>query len=604
MNDSLRPLMFTVGLIDRISGPAARATRSFDGLITTAKGGFEDMRSGAMGLAATGFLIYESLTPAIEMNRALAEVRSIGIQETALKQLNDTALELSATYGVMAAEVVGSGSQISKAIKGLTGDELATFTSAAGVLAATTKAGMDETTLYITQMYERFKGTADAMGKSQWVETLVSQTAYLKKELGTNTTDIADAMQGLNNLGSGLGVAMEEQLAIMATLSKSTGIADAEAQYTNFLEYAVAAQDKLGMSFTDSNGKLLPMLDIIGKLQREFGDLSGADTWAILDDAFGDGSKLIQQLSKNTVGLGKTIDDLGKLKGMDEASKMAESMVDPWTQLGSGVNAVRIAMGQALLPVIEPIIQWFADMAKEILLLIKLFPNITKVIGVTALTILGLASGMALLTIAVGIGKAAWAGWLVVMQLASAVTKVFTAIQWLLNAAFVASPIGLIVIGITALAAAFVLAWQGIKLLWDIFKESSAGQFLMATLGNIIDWFKSLGGMVDWVIDKLNMIPGVSIGVDTSSLNGMVDQEVGKLNMIPEVNIGTDTTDMTTELAYRKESVTSDVPAGGVTSQISKSIADNSTQSTTINIQTTEPITPQYVQDQLWQAAP
>ena len=191
-----------------------------------------------------------------------------------------------------------------------------------------------------------------------------------------------------------------------------------------------------------------------------------------------------------------------------------------------------------------------------------------------------------------------------VMQVASAVTKVFTAIQWLLNAAFTASPIGLIVLGITALAMAFFMAWQGIKLLWDIFKESSAGQFLLATLGNIINWFKSLGGMVDWVIDKLNMIPGLSIGVDTGSLNGMVDQEVGKLNMIPEVNIGTDTTDMTTELAYRKESATSDVPAGGVTSQISKSIADNSTQSTTINIQTTEPITPQYVQDQLWQAAP
>lgn len=578
MNDSLRPLMFTVGLIDRISGPAARATRSFDGLIDSAKAGFEDMRSGAMGLAATGFFIYESLTPAIEMNRALAETRSIGVQESALKQLNSAALELSATYGVVAAEVVGAGSQISKAIKGLTGDELSAFTSASAVLATTTKAGMDETSLYITQMYERFKGTADAMGKSRWVEQLVGQTSYLKKALGTNTADIADAMQGLNNLGSGLGVAMEEQLAVMATLSKSTGISDAEQQYTAFLEYAVAAQDKLGMSFTDSNGKLLPMLDILGKLQTVFGDLSGAENWAMLDEAFGDGSKLIQQLSKDTAGLGKTINDLGKVNGMTKAADAAKAMTDPWQQLASGVNAVRIAMGQALLPAIEPVIQWFADMAREILLLIKLFPNITKVIGIAALTILGLASGMALLTIAVGIGKAAWAGWLMVMQVASAVTKVFTAIQWLLNAAFVASPIGLIVIGITALAAAFFLAWQGIKLLWDIFKESSAGQFLMATLGGIINWFKSLGGMVDWVIDKLNMIPGVNIGAETS--------------------------DMTTELPYRKEGMASEVPAGGVTNQLSKSIADNSSKQTTVNIQTTEAISPQYVQDQLWQAAP
>ncbi len=210
--------MFTVGLIDRISGPASRATRSFDGLITSAKSGFEDMRSGAMGLAATGFLIYESLTPAIEMNRALAEVQSIGVQENALKQLNNTALELSASYGLVAAEVVGSGTQISKAIKGLSGDELSAFTSAAGVLATTTKAGMEETSLYITQMYERFKGTADAMGKSQWVEKLVGQTSYLKKELGTNTTDIADAMQGINNLGTGLGGCRETPKAIKIPL--------------------------------------------------------------------------------------------------------------------------------------------------------------------------------------------------------------------------------------------------------------------------------------------------------------------------------------------------------------------------------------------------
>lgn len=578
MNDTLRPLMFTVGLIDRISGPADRATRSFDDLIDTAKSGFEDMKSGAMGLAATGFLIYESLTPAIEMNRALAETRSIGVQESALQQLNNSALELSATYGVVAAEVVGSGSQISKAIKGLTGDELSTFTNATAVLATATQAGMEETSLYITQMYERFKGTADAMGKSQWVERLVEQTRYLKKELGTNTADIADAMQGLNNLGTGLGVAMEEQLAVMATLSKSTGISDAEQQYTAFLEYAVAAQDKLGMSFTDSNGKLLPMLDILEKLQGEFGDLSGANAWAKLDDAFGDGSKLIQQLSKDTAGLGKTINDLGKVNGMTKAAEAAEAMTDPWRQLASGVNAVRIAMGQALVPAIEPVIQWFAEMAREVLLLIKLFPNITKLIGIAAITILGLSAGMALLTIAVGMGKAVWAGWLMVMNLAKIATTAYTAVQWLLNAAFVASPIGLIVVGFTALIGVLYAAWHGIKLLWNLFKESSAGQFLMATVAGIVNWFKSLGGIVDWVIDKLNMIPGV--------------------------NIGTDSADLTTELPYRKEGMASEVPNGGVTSQISKSIADNSSSNTTVNIQTTEPVSPQYMQDQLWQAAP
>lgn len=578
MNDALKPLMFTVGLIDRISGPAGRATNSFDGLITRAQTGFDEIMSGATGLAATGFMVYQSLSPAIEMNRALAETRSIGVQETALQQLNDTALELSATYGVVATEVIGSGNQISKAIKGLTGDELSAFSSATAILASSTKASMDETSTYITQMYERFKTSADAMGKTQWVDQLVGQTHYLQKELGVNTAEMADAMQGLNNLGSGLGVAMGEQMAVIATLSKSTGISDAEQQYTAFLEYAFAAQDKLGMKFTDSNGKLLPMLDIIGKLQTQFGDLDGADTWAILDDAFGDGSKLIQQLSKDTTGLGKTINDLNNITGLDSVSDSAKGMIDPWKQLAGVFHAVSIAIGQVLLPAIEPVIQWFADMGKEVLWFIKTFPNITKVISVAALSVVALASGMAFLTMMVGLGKAAWAGWLITMQVMRSATIAFTAVQWLLNAAFVASPIGWIVVGITALTGALYLAWQGIKRLWELFKESSAGQFLMATVGSIVNWFKSLGGIVDWVIEKINMIPGVSIGVDSNNL--------------------------ATDLPYRKSSIANEIPSGGVTNQLSKSIANNSNSSTTVNIQTTEPISPQYVQDQIWQAAP
>lgn len=598
--------MFTVGLIDRISGPAARATRSFDGLITTAKGGFEDMRSGAMGLAATGFLIYESLTPAIEMNRALGEVESLGVLEGDLQTLNDAALNFSATYGSAADEFVRASYDIQSAIAGLTGDELSAFTSASAVLAKGTKSDVGTITSYMGTMYGVFKNTAAEMGNANWVEMVSGQTATAVKMFKTTGSEMASAFGALGASATAMGVSMHEQMAVLGTLQATMSGSEAATKYTAFISGAVAAQDKLGVSLFDASGNMKSMTDIMGILQREIGHLDKAAQFSTLKNAFGseEAVKLIQLMMADTDGLTNSINELGKVTGMDQASKMAESMVDPWQQLGSAVQAVRVAMGQALLPVIEPVIQWFADMAKEVLLLIKLFPNITKVITTAGLVIMLLAASMATLTIAVGLGKAAWAGWLMVMQVASAVTKVFTAIQWLLNAAFTASPIGLIVLGITALAMAFFMAWQGIKLLWDIFKESSAGQFLLATLGNIINWFKSLGGMVDWVIDKLNMIPGLSIGVDTGSLNGMVDQEVGKLNMIPEVNIGTDTTDMTTELAYRKESATSDVPAGGVTSQISKSIADNSTQSTTINIQTTEPITPQYVQDQLWQAAP
>ena len=572
--------MFTVGLIDRISGPAARATRSFDGLITTAKSGFEDMRSGAMGLAATGFLIYESLTPAIEMNRALGEVASLGVLESDLQTLNDAALNFSATYGSAADEFVRASYDIQSAIAGLSGDELSAFTSASAVLAKGTKSDVGTITSYMGTMYGVFKNTAAEMGNANWVEMVAGQTATAVKMFKTTGSEMASAFGALGASATAMGVSMHEQMAVLGTLQATMSGSEAATKYTAFISGAVAAQDKMKISLFDASGNMKSMTDIMKILQGQIGHLDKAAQFATLKNAFGseEAVKLIQLMMADTDGLAKSINDLGKVTGMEQASKMAESMVDPWQQLGSSVNAVRIAMGQELLPVIEPIIQWFADMAKEVLLLTKLFPNITRVVAVTGLVIMGLAAGMAALTLAVGLGKAAWAGWLMVMNLGKVVTAAFTAVQWLLNAAFIASPIGLIVIGITALAMALYMAWQGMKLLWDIFKESSAGQFLMTTIGGIVNWFKSLGGMVDWVIDKLNMIPGVSIGTETTENSG--------------------------SLPYRNESLTSDVPAGGVTNQISRSIADNSSQQTTVNIQTTEAISPQYVQDQLWQAAP
>ena len=577
--DSLKPLMFTVGLIDKISGPASRVTRSFDNLIGTAKSGFQDIGSGAMGLAATGLMIYEGLTPAIEMNRALADVRSAGVQEAALFDLNNTALELAASYGLVATEVVGAGSQISRAIQGLSSSELSAFTNAAGVLATTTKSGMEDTSLYISQMYERFQMTADAMGKAQWVEQLVGQTTYLRNALGTNTTDIADAMQGLNNLGAGLGVGMSEQLAVLATLSQSTGIADAEAQYTNFLEYAVSAQDKLGMSFVDSTGKLLPMMNILGKLQAEFGDLSGAKNWAMLDDAFGDGSKLIQQLSKDMVGLGRTMDDLGRITGMEEALEVAGAMTDPWAQLGSTIQATSIAFGQALLPAIVPVVRWMTGVADRVLELIQLFPNISKIIGVASLVVVGLAAGMATLTIALGVGKAALAGFMVVMQAATVITKIWTGIQWLLNAAFIASPIGLIVLGIAALIGVVAMAYTGLKILWEVLSNIHWVEVLTGALSKVIGLFEALKvaalGAVNWAIEKLNMIPGIEI------------ESFG------------------TELPYRNAYTQSEVPGGGVVARVQN--ADNSDRSqrtNNITINTSDPVGPAYVADQLWQLAP
>ena len=595
--DALKPLMFTVGLVDKITSPAQKATKSFDGLITTAKSGFRDMAAGAIGLAGTGALIYQSLTPAIEMNRALGEVKSLGVQEEALEQLNNAALEFSANYGSAADEFVRASYDIQSAIGGLSGDELSAFTTASGVLAKGTKSDVATITNYMGTMYGVFKNTADEMGKSNWVEMVAGQTATAVQMFKTTGSEMASAFGSIGASATAMGIDMSEQIAVLGTLQATMSGSEAATKYNAFIGGAVSAQDKLGVSFFDATGNMKSMTDVLGILQGEIGHLDKAAQYTSLKDAFGsdEAVKLIQLLMADTEGLAGSITQLGEVQSMEQAAAMAEAMTDPWMQLAEGMNAVRIAIGQALLPVINPLIDTMASASREVLYWTKLFPNLTKIIGLTAITILALGAGMAALTIAAGLGKAAWSGFLMVMKLGRVITMSVAAAQWAMNAAFIASPVGLIVIGMTALVAVLYAVWMGIKALWNAFSQTAAGEAFIAMLEGIVDWFKSLGGIVDWVIDKLNKIPGVNLGteeVETAPVKLPPEAEAYRPTGIPGMHPVIDVESLNIDVPYRREAMANEVPAGGITNQISKSISDNSNKTTQVAITTNQTMTP------------
>jgi hypothetical protein len=89
---------------------------------------------------------------------------------------------------------------------------------------------------------------------------------------------------------------------------------EAGTKYKAFLAGAYGAQEKLGLSFTDSQGRLLPMVDILGKINAKFGELDAAETGQIAK-AFGSKQAvgLITQLLPKTKELAGSIDQLGKV---------------------------------------------------------------------------------------------------------------------------------------------------------------------------------------------------------------------------------------------------------------------------------------------------
>ncbi len=159
---------------------------------------------------------------------------------------------------------------------------------------------------------------------------------------------------------------------------------------------------------------------------------------------------------------------IGVWESITGTSTAVEEGVD-WQLMGERVTKV----ASALVTVGPPILAIGAA-------IMLLGPIITAgVSGLLLMSQMGLLTGTTLATVGSAI---AWLGK--TTKISVIATKAWTAVQWLLNAAMTANPIGAIVVGVTALITASILVYK----YWD----------------NIVDGFKSA---VMWV---LKLIPGVN----------------------------------------------------------------------------------------------
>lgn len=404
-------LTFRVGLINQISKPLGNIQRQLNDVTNTYRKGTHTMMAGTAGMVGAGFALQNALMPAIEMDRVLGEVKSLGVVDEQLQQLSDTALNFAVDYGKSATEFVAASYDIQSAISGLAGNELSEFTRASGVLAAATKADTSTITNYVGTMYGIFQNSANQMGKADWVNMLGGQTARAVQMFKTTGDQMSAAFTSVGASATSVGVGMTEQMAILGTLQATMSGSEAGTKYRAFLAGAAKAQDALNMSFTDAQGQLLPIVDILNQIKGRYGDTISVAEAAELSKAFGtqEATAMIQLLMQNTDGLANSIDELGKVNGLDVAEQMAGAMTDQWERLEQGVFAVRAAFGQALLPVILPVVEMFANGAKEIMLWTKLFPNITKYIGLAAVALLGLVAVGGMITVLTGAVTVAWA---------------------------------------------------------------------------------------------------------------------------------------------------------------------------------------------------
>lgn len=647
MADRSARLAFILSLTDKVTAPLGKVKTSFSDLAEQGQNNIKTMGLGLAGMVGAGVAISQSLEPALEMNRALGEVRSLGVAEDALTALNQKALEFSVAYGENARDFVASAYSIEGAIKGLTGSQLATFTNTSNLLAKATKSDAETMGAYVGTMYNLFKTQADAMGKSEWVEKMGGQTALAAQLFRTDGAQLKDAFKEVGQIANTAGVDLAEQFAVIGTLSSTMEGGDAGGLYKSFFENIGAASEKLGMKFNDQNGQLMPMADILAKLEGKFGDLNSAAAGTKLTEAFGgEGARVITALSKDTDRFRSSLDKLGKVRGLEDAANMAKAMVDPWQQFAAAVEALRIAFGQALIPILAPLMDRLVGIAGTLTRWTQLFPNITRVIGITVLTILGLTAAMAAMTFLVGLSKMVWlslvvvwqvltwTGWksiamflyhavmvtafvagmilmVVWMGLVKGAMLLWQGAIWLVNAAMYANPIGLIIAGIVALVAivgAAIYYWDDLA---SALMNTVAFKWVSDQLSALSDWFGSMGGWsgmakaawdgivgifqkaINSLIEMLNKIPGVNI-----------EASLGDMPQIPGTGAAIKAADTANAAQKARQTINgaipslsptraSAVPPGGLLTSIQNTNNQNKGSPVeNVNIYTSKPMTP------------
>lgn len=592
----MKELTFSLNLKNNLSSPLGKAQASVESFSAGAGAAIKRLAGGAAGIWATTKSLTGLLRPASDVQSALDELSTRNVSEDALKKISLQAAQFSSDYGVAATDFIGSVTTIRSALAGLTDDELPRTALAVNTLAVASKSSGEAAAQYISSLASHFAGEASRIGNVAFAENLASKTAWLVQNTGQDMAQIQQLLQGAKGTGTGYGVGMDEQLAVLGNLGNAVG-SGAGSVYEAFLKNARSGAQALGVSFTDAQGRLLAFPDILDRLQAKYGDsvAGNIQLQEKLNKAFGKGALALVKTWGSADKLRKQIQALQGTQGLAGATSMADKMADIWARLSETGKRIKTAFGSALLPVFEPLINKVIALQAQFARWLEMFPNITRwlgyvVIGLSAMTaiasllalwsgvkllggLLGLKTALGLLNVTLWptriglLALAVWAGvskvtivaWNIVLGAGAIAMKAYAVATGAAGAAmaFLTSPITLI-IGALALVAAGV--WYVIRN-WDTLSAAVMNTEAFQALVTVFEWVGGVIGDVwdgiragwDAVVDYFSVrspvevfrdFAGVIRGVFSSlwdylksSFGSVYNWIAEKLNKIPGVNI-------------------------------------------------------------------
>jgi TP901 family phage tail tape measure protein len=466
------------------------------------------VKVGMVGAAAFAAIGYESVKMAAKFDQTMERlVTQAGVPQKALKGLSSGVLNLADQVGFSPDSLAESLYHVESnfASLGISGPKALSLVKIAAEGAQIGGADLVDVTNALT--------AAVASG-IPGVKNMSQAMGMLNAIVGSgdmHMQDLAEAFgSGMVATVKGFGLSLKDVGAALATFGDNNIRGAHAGTQLRMSVMALARPSKDGIGILNDWGY---------SAQRLSNDMRTGGLLKALDDlqhmftkngvtAKREGEEITTMFGKKAgAGLNVLMDQLDRLHSKYPAiAKAAGNFGNAWQQqnkqlsqqmheLGASVQALMIGIGQKLIPVVQKLVGWLNQ-------------HRTAAIAILAVmaSLLGILTAYAVAVRLIGAWNLAWA----------AGTKLVTAAQWLLNAAMDANPIGLIIIGVAALAAGVYYLWTHVKGFRDFWKQ--AWHDIRAWFDDAFNWIRAhwqlmlgiltgpIGLAVSWIISHWQMI--------------------------------------------------------------------------------------------------
>lgn len=289
------------------------------------------------------------------------------------------------------------------------------------------------------------------------------------QETGISVDTLMNSVLENNSVFKEMGLTFEQSIGLMAEFEKNgvnstTALAGLKKAVVNYAKEGLTMEEGLQKTI-DSIKNASSETEALTRAQEIFGTKGAAE----MTNAIREGRLSVEDLCTSMKEYGTTVEDTfnATLDPPDKATVALNNLKIAGADLGNTILSSLAPVLENLVSKVRNFAQWFTSLDDKAKLTIVTIGGIVAAIGPALIAFGKMATGIssavkAIQTIktAYAAAKAAIASFNIVQTAQAAISKVVAAAQWLVNAAMNANPIGLIVIAIAGLVAAFVLLWN------------------------------------------------------------------------------------------------------------------------------------------------